>query len=289
MAVHNDDLARLDGAEIIGGDGEKLGTVAGVYFDNDTDQPEWVAVRSGLFGLNESLVPLATAELRGDVLQVPFDKEQLKRAPHHEPGRELSPQDEIDLFRHYGISYDTWADTQPPHATTSGTIASSPDEELDLPGDVTDQAMTRSEEQLRVHTESRAVGRVRLRKHIVTEYQQITVPVRREEIRIEREPVAEAATFADGDAGSVGAGSIDKSVADHVDPGTSRRVDVADVGDDEKEIILYAERPVVRTETVAVERIRVGRRSVTEQKTVGGEVRREEIEVDTDTDTDHRR
>ena len=113
MAVHNDDVARLDGAEIIGDDGEKLGAVAGVYFDNASDQPEWVAVRSGLFGLNEPLVPLATAELRSDRLYVPFDKEQLRRAPHHEPGRELSPQDEIDLFRHYGISYDTWADTQP--------------------------------------------------------------------------------------------------------------------------------------------------------------------------------
>jgi stress response protein YsnF len=287
MAVHNDDVARLDQAEIIGVDGEKLGTVAGVYFDNDTDQPEWVAVRSGLFGLDESLVPLATAKLRGDELHIPFDKEQLRSAPHHEPGRELSPQDEIDLFRHYGISYVTWADTQPTPATSSGTTVSSPEEELAVSADATDQAMTRSEEQLRVHTEPRAVGRVRLRKHIVTEYQQITVPVRREEIRIEREPVDGVAAYADSDVGSAGADSIDRSVAGQVDPAAPRRADVEDV--DEQEIVLYAERPVVRTETVAVERIRVGKRTVTEQETVGGEVRREHVEVEADTDIHNRR
>jgi stress response protein YsnF len=289
MAVHNDDVARLDGAEIIGDDGEKLGTVAGVYFDNASDQPEWVAVRSGLFGLNESLVPLATAEVRGDRLHVPFDKEQLRRAPHHEPGRELSPQDEIDLFRHYGISYDTWAETQPTQATSSDTALSSLHGEPTASADATDQAMTRSEEQLRVHTESRAVGRVRLRKQIVTEYQQITVPVRREEIRIEREPIDEADTYADGDAGPTSTDSIDRSVAGRVETAAPRQVGVEDVGGDEQEIILYAERPVVRTETVAVERIRVGTRSVTEQETVGGEVRRERIELDSGTDISHDR
>jgi uncharacterized protein (TIGR02271 family) len=149
--------------------------------------------------------------------------------------------------------------------------------------------MTRSEEQLRVHTEPRAVGRVRLRKQIVTEYQQITVPVRREEIRIEREPIDEADTYADGDAGPTSTDSIDRSVVGRVETATPRQVGVEDVGGDEQEIILYAERPVVRTETVAVERIRVGTRSVTEQETVGGEVRRERIELDSGIDISHDR
>jgi uncharacterized protein YrrD len=66
MAIDIDDHRRLKKATVIGGDGKKLGTVAAVYYDNDTDQPEWVAVRTGLFGLDVSLVPLATAQLLGE-------------------------------------------------------------------------------------------------------------------------------------------------------------------------------------------------------------------------------
>jgi stress response protein YsnF len=275
MAIHDDDLAALERAAVIGGDGEKLGAVAGVYFDNATNHPEWVAVRSGLFGLNVALVPLAAAELRGAELHVPFDQEQLKRAPHHEPGSELSPQDEIDLFRHYGVSYDAWADT-PPAAEATGRAAPTAADEIGASAPSESSTMTRSEEQLRVRTESQALGRVRLRKHIVTEYQQITVPVRREEIRIEREPVGDAGDFADSDAGATSAGAAGRSVTGRVDPDASVPVDA----EGEQEIILYAERPVVRTETVAVERIRLGKQTVTDQETVGGEVRREEIELD---------
>jgi stress response protein YsnF len=250
MAIRNDDVARLEQAAVIGGDGTKLGTVDGIYYDNATDQPAWAAVKSGLFGHNVSLVPLAAAALRDGDLHVPFGKEQLTTAPHHDPGRALSPQDEIDLFRHYGVPYDDRTDTAAP---------------------TPDDAMTRSEEQLRVRTESEAVGRVRLRKHVVTEYQQITVPVRREEIRIERESIGEADAPVGAAPTSAGA-ATDAAASDQAVSGT----------DDEKDIILYAERPVVRTETVPVERIHLGKRTVVDEETVGGEVRREEIEVDTD-------
>jgi stress response protein YsnF len=277
----------------VGDDGTKLGTVDGIYYDNHTDLPAWAAVRSGLFGLNVSLVPLAAAHLRGQELHVPFDKEQLKRAPHHDPGRELSPQDEVDLFGHYGMPYEEWTDPVPStdtgldQATATSTAL---DGEFgtsghvtgigtgrDTSGPTTGDAMTRSEEQLRVRTESQAVGRVRLRKHIITEYKQMTVPVRREEIRIEREPIGESDPNADA-AGSVSAGAAGEVAAGHVDADLSNRVGA----DDEQEMVLYAERPVVQTETVAVERIRLGKRIVTEQETVEGEIRREQIDVNTD-------
>ncbi len=290
MVIHDDDAAGLEGAEVLGVDGGKLGTVAGVYFDNETDHPEWVEVKSGLFGLNTSLVPLATAELRGGALHVPFDKEQLRSAPHHSPGHQLTPQEEIDLFRHYDISYDTWAGSQPSSAT-GGPATPSPDARPARTGAATDagtdEAMTRSEEQLRVHTESEVVGRVRLRKYVVTEYQTVTVPVRREEIRVERVPVGDeesdagdtvAGTPVTGETVATGTGSFGGSAAARAGTDPSAPVDV----DGEQEIILYAERPVVQTETVAVERIVVGKHTVTEQETVTGEVRREEIEVDTD-------
>jgi hypothetical protein len=153
----------LEGATVIGGDGRKLGTVEAVYSDNASGSAAWAAVRSGMFGGSVALVPLAAATYSGDELRVPFDKEQLRTAPHHDPGRELSRWDEADLFRHYGMA--------PP---------------------ATDDAVTRSEEQLRVGIQTREVGRVRVRKHVVTEHQQVVVPVVREELRIEREPVDDA-------------------------------------------------------------------------------------------------
>ena len=104
--------------------------------------------------------------------------------------------------------------------------------------DARPRAMTRSEEQLRVRTESLPVGRVRLRKHIVTEYEQVTVPVQREEIRLEQEPIGGPVAEVD----SVAGGAIGDQVPGQVGAG------------DEHEVALHAERPVVRTETVPVER-----------------------------------
>jgi uncharacterized protein (TIGR02271 family) len=266
MAIDIDDPGRLKKATVIGGDGRKLGTVAAVYYDNDTDQPEWVAVRTGLFGLDVSVVPLAAAHLRGEELHVPFDRERLRTAPHHGQGRELTPQDERDLFAHYGLPYgarDTAAPGTGPSAERAG------------PAD-TGAAVTRSEERLRVRTESHAVERVRLRKHVVTEYEQITVPVRREEIRLEQEPVGGAGADVDS--------AVDPAVGSVAGSAGGAGVPVGD--GEEHEIVLYAERPVVRTESVPVERVRMGKRTVTEQQQVAGQVREERVELDTDPDPD---
>ena len=133
--------------------------------------------------------------------------------------------------------------------------------------------MTRSEEQLRVRTESLPVGRVRLRKHIVTEYEQVTVPVQREEIRLEQEPIGGPGTGPVAEVDSVAGGAIGDPVPGQVGAG------------DEHEVVLHAERPVLRTETVPVERVRMGKQTVPEHQQVDGQVRKEKIELDTDTDT----
>ena len=114
--------------------------------------------------------------------------------------------------------------------------------------------MTRSEEQLRVGTQTREAGQARLRKHVATEHQQVSVPVSHEEITLDREPITEANRGAayDGPA----------------------------ISEEEHEVTLRSERPVVDTEAVPVERVRLGKQTVTEQQTVGGEVRKEEIELD---------
>jgi sporulation protein YlmC with PRC-barrel domain len=110
MAMNIDDPNQLSGATVVGGDGQKLGNVDSVYFDNATDQPEWVAVRSGIFGTRVTLVPLRRADYAEDALHVPFNKVQLRNAPYHDPGRELSASEEADLYRYYGIDYGTSAD-----------------------------------------------------------------------------------------------------------------------------------------------------------------------------------
>ena len=104
MSVSMNDPAQLNGVTVSGGDGEKLGNVDAVYYDNATDRAEWVAVRSGLFGTRVTLVPLRRADHTGDELHVPFDKVQLRNAPHHDPDDELSPAEEADLYRYYGIA-----------------------------------------------------------------------------------------------------------------------------------------------------------------------------------------
>jgi uncharacterized protein (TIGR02271 family) len=120
-----------------------------------------------------------------------------------------------------------------------------------------DHAMTRSEERLNVGTEQVETGHVRLRKYVVTEEQQVTVPVRHEEVRVEREPI----TRADGP---------------------------AEIGEAEQDVILHAEKPVVRKETMPVERARLRTETVSDEQTVSGKVRKEQFEV-TDDDRKPRR
>jgi uncharacterized protein (TIGR02271 family) len=120
--------------------------------------------------------------------------------------------------------------------------------------------MTRSEERLHVGTERVETGRARLRKHVVTEQRTVTVPVSHEEVRLEREPIT------DGNVGSATSGP--------------------DLSDEEHEVVLTEERPVVQMETVPVERVKLGTETVTDERTVTEDVRHEEIEIDGDGTTD---
>src|SRR6185503_12926642 len=124
----------------------------------------------------------------------------------------------------------------------------------DTSGPTTDNAMTRSEERLNVGTRETEVGRARLRKYVVTENVTETVPVTREEVRVEREPITDA---------NIG-----------------NALDGPAISEEEHEVVLTAETPVVEKEAVPVERVRLDKETVTEQAQVNEELRREEIEVD---------
>ena len=237
--------------------GDKLGTIDAIYLDDETDQPEWAAVTSGLFTAKTAFVPLAQAQDTGDSVQVPYDKQQVKDAPAMQADGQLSQDDEAELYRHYGLDYGQ-------HRSDSGLPAGTVD---DTQTTVTrgtddrragDDAMTRSEEELQVGTETRERGRARLRKYVTTETQQVTVPVQREEVRVEREPITDA----------------------NLDAATRG----PDISEDEHEVVLREEEVVVDKQAVPRERVRLGTETVTDKRQVSEEVRKEQIEVEGDQD-----
>jgi uncharacterized protein (TIGR02271 family) len=295
--ITQDQLEKLTGATAYDRDGDKVGKIGAVYYDDRTNEPTWVTVHTGLFGTNESFVPVQGADVAGDRVTVAYDKATIKDAPNIGEDGHLSPQDEERLYRHYGVDYGTGTGTEYGTGTAAGTATGTahgytPGETTehtsnvggtaetgrhgfagrdrdgdgvrddlegrtvgrDTSGPTTDRAMTRSEEQLRVGTQSQEAGRARLRKHVVTEHQQVSVPVSHEEVTLEREPITEGNR---GDA-----------------------YDGPAISEEEHEVTLHAERPVVETEAVPVERVRLGKETVTDHETVGGEVRKEEIELD---------
>jgi uncharacterized protein (TIGR02271 family) len=234
----DDQIRALMGADVYDGTGATIGTVGQVWA-GPSGQPAWVSVRAGSLGRNESLMPLLGASFSDGALRTPYAQALVIDAPDVTINAE-QPLDSAGLqglYRHYALTLDD--------SVTGG------------PGDSVDDAMTRSEERLTVGIEEQPAGKARLRKHVVTEYVTTTVPVRHEELRLERIALDESDT---GQAGIT--------------------LQHAQLGEAEHEVILYAERPVVTTETVPVERVRLGKQGVTEQRTVSGEVRKERIELD---------
>jgi uncharacterized protein (TIGR02271 family) len=231
-----------EGRTMVDRDGGRIGPIDAIYLDDQTEEPQWVLVNTGLFGTKASFVPLAQAtEDDGDV-RVPYDKQLVKDAPRIDPDGHLSEAEERQLWRHYGLDYDR---------TTRRR------------GPAPDDAMTRSEEELRVGTAQRERGRVRLRKYVTTEQVQQTLPVRRERVRVEREPITDA----------------------NVDAATSG----PDLSEAEHEVILREEEPVVEKRVVPRERVRLGKETVTGEERVAEELRKEQIEVHDEDTTGGRR
>jgi len=255
--ISRDSVQTIIGQTAFGPGGQKIGSVGQVYLDNGTGEPAWATVNTGLFGTNESFVPLSDAQLTGEGLQLPYDKDRVKNAPNVESDRELSEAEESTLYSYYGVAdtysaTDTYTDTSVGTGTTdaAGTVG------YDTSGPTTDDAMTRSREEVRAGTEKVQAGKARLRKYVVTEQQQVTVPVTREEVRVEREPI----TDANRDAALAG----------------------PDLSEEEHEVVLTEERAVIAKETVPVERVRLSKETVTDQESVNVDVREERIETDVD-------
>jgi sporulation protein YlmC with PRC-barrel domain len=105
-----EDVKTWIGMTMVDADGDKVGTIEDIYLDRQSGEPEWAAVKTGLFGLKHTFVPIGDAELAGDDrIRVPLQKEQVKDAPRIDPDGELSPDEERRLYEHYGrADYGEW-------------------------------------------------------------------------------------------------------------------------------------------------------------------------------------
>jgi uncharacterized protein (TIGR02271 family) len=273
------DVGTLRGMELRGQDDNKIGTIEEIYEDTETRQPEWALVQSGLFGRKRSFVPLRDADVEGDHATVPYDKDQIKNAPGIDPDGELSTEEERGLYEHYGLDWSTGqSDTGPSAggqaggegrssrtdietAESSRGTTSSAIETRGLPAEETspsgrEDAMTRSEDELRVGTARRETGRARLRKWVESDTETRTVPVQREQARIEREPITEE--------------NVEQAMAG------------PEITESEHEVPLTEEQPVVEKKTVPKERVRLTKDTQTDEEPISEQVRSERIEAESD-------
>jgi len=252
-------LQSMIGKNAVDANGDKVGKIGQIYLDDSTGEPQWVTVSTGMFGTKESFAPLYNSRAEGDGLVLAVSKAMVKDAPNVENDGHLEESEVQALYDYYsgylgtegavGQGYQggyagegTVGEGAVGGYAGEGTVGQGTvggREDLtgdagvvgrDTSGPTTDDAMTRSEEQVRVGTQRVEAGRARLRKYIVTENVTQTVPVSHEEVRLEREPITEA--------------NVEQAMAG------------GDLTDEEHEVTLPAERPVEATETVPVERVR---------------------------------
>jgi len=253
------------GQELRTSDDEKLGTIEEIYLDAETREPEWALITTGLFGTKQSFVPLREASRSSGGVSVPYDKATVKDAPRVHPDGELSQHEEAELYRHYGLHYSESQSGSglPERGLTPDAMGDDRDEDVtdtigrDVSGPTTDDAMTRSEEELRVGTRERESGRVRLRKYVVEDEVSQTVPVRREEVRVEREPIT-------------GANVDDATSGPEISPRSTK-------------VVLHEEEPVAEKRVIPKERVRLDKDVQTDERQVAETVRKEQLDIDQDT------
>jgi uncharacterized protein (TIGR02271 family) len=258
------ELTTMRGRSVYTSDGEKLGDFEEIYHDEATGEPEWIRVKSstlgGILGTKHFMVPLAGAEFQDGedpAIRVPYSKDRVQDAPDVE-GEWISEEDERQLYRHYGLQpSERRSETQLPegeireqHQHPAGEMHEEHQHPATPHGEAT---ISRREEELQVGKREVEYGRVRLRKWVETEPVTEQVELRRETAFVERQPV-------------------------------DRPASGAAIGEEEVEMRLHREEPVVSKETVEREQITVHPEEEIVEETVHGEVRREHVEVEDDSE-----
>lgn len=249
MAPRTEELSSWMGKQLDGRDGDKIGKIDDIYVDDQSGEPEWMAVTTGMFGTRRSFVPLNDARIDGDHVVVPYDKAMVKDSPNAEHDGHLSPEEEAQLYRHYGIRYSSADRGAPQGQQRSGRTADTRSE--DAGG-----GMTRSEEELEVGKVSEETGKVRLRKWVETESVNRTVPLTHEEVRVEREPITE--------------GNVDEAMSG------------PEISEGEHTEVLHEERAVTNKKVVPKERVRLEKDQVTDEEQVEADLRKERVAAEGD-------
>lgn len=229
------------GGTLVDIDGQRIGEVVDIYADDSSGEPKWLAVRTGLFGLRRNFVPASVVGTSDGALIANCEKAHVTSSPTAEEDGVLFGDEEAELYAHYGLGYEPVVDQ-----TQDTQVESTPTKQA--------ETLTRSEEEVRVSTTERVAGTVRLRKWIETEPVVERVALKRDELRIERQPVT----------GS----NVEEAMAG------------AEISEAEYEFVLHEEQPVVSKVVVPKEHISVDTVEVTDEREVTADVRKERIDVE---------
>src|SRR4051795_4491048 len=101
-----ENIADWRGQEVVDRTGDKLGKVEEGYFDGETDEPAFIAVKSGLVNKSVTLVPLGGASVGREYVRVDQAKSDVKKAPSFAPDSDFSLNDEARASRHFGLEYE---------------------------------------------------------------------------------------------------------------------------------------------------------------------------------------
>jgi uncharacterized protein (TIGR02271 family) len=246
---------RFVGYEVYDPSGQKIGKVDDLFL-NETDEPEYIGVKTGLLGTKSTLIPWQIVEVREDEgrMIVAADKERVKNAPAFDDDEEITPEFEAKVWQYFGLQRTAGYGEQATYGDyygegykpTAGTTTASDTDEL---------RVQRTEEELRVGTREREAGAIRVRKRVRTDRERIEVPTRREEVHVDRVPL-------DGETTSG-----------------------AEIGDAEIRVPLTEEEVVVEKRPVAKEEVRIRKDVVEDTEVVEEDVRREEVDVEDATTT----
>jgi uncharacterized protein (TIGR02271 family) len=269
---------RFAGYTVYDKDGDKIGKVDDLFLD-ESDNPEYIGVKTGFFGLSSTLVPMDACRVDegSQAIYVQSDKETIKNGPRFDDDNEMTPDYERQVREYYGLSaheggergsygaYDREETGASAGASTGAGIAMGDREggefrehgrgEEGVRGGAQDIAdedelrVQRSEEELRVGVRKREAGQVKVRKRVRTERETIAVPKRREEVTVERVAV-------------------------------NREARAEEIGDDEVSVPMVEEEVVVEKRPVVKEEVRVRKDVVREEEVVEEDVRKEEVDID---------
>lgn len=305
------DSGELDGLTVYDTEGEKIGNVGRVYVDDSTGRPDWITVKTGLFGMKESFVPLAGARRVGSDLHISHPKDQVKEAPRVDADAHLSVSEEEELYRHYGLTRNTKANlgdraggttgAEAPTTTGTGTMGaagagaaagaagagrtSGTDRTTSagMAGTGTGTGRHRDTETSGTSRPLAGAGAGSQRSaaglggkdELIRSEEQLHIGTEEYEsgkARLHKYVVTENVTR------TVPVSHEEvRVVREPLRPG-DKATGRADITEQDVEVTLHAERATMRKETVPVERVRMETQKVTEQKEVSAELRKEQID-----------